>query len=681
MRIRLLAGHHPPPLTAGRAFAATMLGFSVLAAWDAVTGPLLYWPGSAGALAARTLWGLGSILLCGSAFALLVAAVCGAAQWASLRLGAGRARLAALIRVALLMLVSTGVACTFLPDALDLAAHTVLGGRHGSLILAGFMVVAGGGIALLVTAGHAMSRRTWIRWLPIGLASFGMYENFRILSDDYPEVHCVIGWCTAVLLGFAASSLLDVLVARRRRAWVMGGLAAGLAAFALVVPAPNAVRLHLFRSAGSGAWPLGMVLWRLPELPAPMVPARSVEWYHSREDLPPVAPTPREASAEAPIVVLVTVDALRGDLLRDRQLDALWPTLAKLRDDSIYFPRARTPGSQTAVSMATLFSGRYFSQLRWTKYGVARSRLAYPVDDPAVRFPDLLTKAGVSTFKVASVRALANEFGLAGGFAEEDVIPAGRGMAVARQMIDPIALRLDHADGKPLFVFTHLLEAHGPYIAGARYLPRLLQSLPPGRRRINPSYLGAVMAVDKAFEGLVATLDDPRIAERVVLIVSADHGEAFGEHGYLEHAKSLHEELLDVPLLVRARGLEPRVVEERAGLIDLGPTILDWFGQPTPSAFMGQSLVPILLDRPFKLTRPDVAEGRLRRSLRLGDIKLIVDERRKVMEAYDLSMDPGELRNLWDVDRTKLDDVSAAMRAFFDAHEHRANGYRPVFRR
>ncbi len=681
MLARLLAGSRPSPPTAQAAAGATVLGFGAVAVVEAILGPASYSPGSAADLAARTLWGVSSILLCGCAYALVVALVWAAAERVAAPLRSARPRLARAIPWALLAAASTAVAYAFLPDALDLAAHALLGGRHGTLLLVVYLVAVGVGIASLAAAGHLLSRRRWLRWIPIALALVGMYENQVILADDYPELHCALGWSIAVLFGFSSSTLLAVLAHRPRLGRSLGILAGAAALFALVVPAPNLVRLTLFRSAGSGAWPMGMVVWRLPELPAPVVPEGAAEWFATRTALPPVGPTVRPPSDEAPVVVLITVDAFRGDLLRDRKLDVLWPTLARLRDESVYFPHARAPGGQTAVSMATLFTGRYFSQLYWTKYGEARARLDYPVLDDAPRFSTLLTDAGVATYKVASVRALANEFGLAPGFAEEIVLPAGRGMAPARQVMKPLLERLTTLDGRPQLVFTHFLDAHGPYTAGVQFFPQVMKMVPRAPKKPSGVYLGALVAVDRALADLVEVLETPALAGRAMLILSADHGEAFGEHGYLEHAKSLHEELLDVPLLIHAKGLRPHVVEERVGLIDLGPTILDWFGHPTPASFMGQSLVPLLLERPARLTRPLLAEGRLRRALVLGDLKLIVDERRKVMEAYDLAADPGETLNLWDTDRARLGDVSAALRAFFDAHEYRANGYRPVFRR
>ena len=166
-----------------------------------------------------------------------------------------------------------------------------------------------------------------------------------------------------------------------------------------------------------------------------------------------------------------------------------------------------------------------------------------------------------------------------------------------------------------------------------------------------------------------------------MLIVSADHGEAFGDHQTFEHAKTLYEELLHVPLLVMSPRFSPRKVEERVGLVDLGPTLLDLFQAPTPATFNGQSLVPLLMGKDVVFTRPLLAEGRLRTSLTEQDgFKVIEDPRRKVVEAYDLVADPGETRNVFDTEPGRSDAALAKLRAFFDARRLRDGGYEAPYK-
>ena len=150
-----------------------------------------------------------------------------------------------------------------------------------------------------------------------------------------------------------------------------------------------------------------------------------------------------------------------------------------------------------------------------------------------------------------------------------------------------------------------------------------------------------------------------------MVILAADHGEAFGEHQTTQHSKTLYQELVHIPLIIRTPIHRAQEIEDRVTLLDAGPTILDIFGLPTPSQFMGQSLVPFLEHKHPVLERPILAEGRLRRSIVTPDgLKVIDDPRRTVVEAYDLVADPNETTNLWGKD-PRADEALLDLRTFF----------------
>src|ERR1019366_5076994 len=80
-------------------------------------------------------------------------------------------------------------------------------------------------------------------------------------------------------------------------------------------------------------------------------------------------------------------------------------------------------------------------------------------------------------------------------------------------------------------------------------------------------------------------------ASRTVIIVTADHGEEFGEHGMTRHGFEVWETLVHVPLMVVAPGAKPHHVEPMRSGIDLAPTLLELFGLPSEPSFEGRSLV------------------------------------------------------------------------------------------
>jgi arylsulfatase A-like enzyme len=368
-------------------------------------------------------------------------------------------------------------------------------------------------------------------------------------------------------------------------------------------------------------------------------------------------------------VVLITIDAVRADVIADAANDPLLPTLAGMKHRGVRFTRAIAPGAQTATTLSAVFSGRYYSETYWSEHGVGLSRFLYPAEDTSTRFPAILSEHGVQTAIFCSTSFLAGEFGITPGFREETMIAKGRQHAVASDVVQPLLARLERAGPEPLFVYTHLTEPHEPYDRGRK----------DGTDR--ERYLSEIAVADEQV-GRVERLLERKFPNRWLLIVSSDHGEAFGEHGTMQHTKTLYDELLRVPLVVRGSGITARTIDQLVGLMDLGPTILDVFGVATPATFGGQSLAPLIAGRAASLTRPLFAEARLARALYTPDgLKVIEDQRRKFVEVYDLVRDPGELRELFDSEPGRSDEALSTLRAFFSARSLRRGDYQPPFRR
>jgi arylsulfatase A-like enzyme len=557
------------------------------------------------------------------------------------------------------------------PDLAQMASLTA-GGRFETAIALGYLVLFGAGLAGAYAVGSRSARSGTLRGIAVAVAVAGVALDHVPFPDDYFGIHAVIAGGAALLgggaLGPAGERALRAL-RRHRRGRVAAAALASLAFLGLVVPPPNAVRFELFRERCALApWVLATLVWRAPSLHGAVPPAAPSPWLRDRSADAPALPTTPPLLPRDAVVVLLTVDAVGADVVDDPANDALLPTLTELKRDGIVFTHAGAPGTQTPLSLGTVFSGRYFSELTWTDHGVGGTRYLYPADDPSPRFPELLSSHGVATADYAGLTFLAAEFGVARGFREETVTVEGRQHAAARELIDPLLERLKHAGPGPLFLYTHLLEPHEPYDRGRK----------SGTAR--ERYLSEVAVADAQIRRVLRMLET-RFGKRWALFVSSDHGEAFGEHGGTQHGKTLYEELLHVPLLARAPLFVPRTVDQRVGLVDLGPTILDLFGVDTPATYEGQSLVPLLAGGEATLTRPLLAEGRLRRALTLPDgLKVIEDSRRKVVEAYDLATDPGETRNLFDLEPARVDPALAWLRAFFAVHTRTEGGYRPPYK-
>lgn len=569
--------------------------------------------------------------------------------------------------------LAAGVALVhrLLGDYLIVKAAYVFEGRFPTATFVNSLVISA---LLLVGAPLAVplcARRRALRFGLVAVAIALLVADQIVLRDDYMDIHGYVALLAALLAGPAFAPRLTRLgrTLTQSRAGRGGIAALGVfALFGIVVPPANATRIELFRQPCALApWVLATTLWGPPRLHAP-TPVPPSLWLEDRSGAPAIPKAAPPLLPEGAVVVLITIDALRADIIADPANDARFPTFAKLKRDGVVFTHASAPGTQTTLSVSTLFSGLYYSEQVWKDYGPKQYAHPYPAADPFVRFPQLLSDHDVATVNDASLAFLAGDYGLTRGFREERVLGSEASAAPGLAVIHALADRLDRADAGPLFLWTHLMDAHAPY----------------GRRRRGLTdyqrYLLSV-ASDDALLGRVLAVLEERFGQRWALFVSADHGEAFGEHGTFEHAKTLYEELLHVPLLARSPLFPPREVTERVGLIDLGPTFLDLFGVAIPATFNGESLVPLLAGGHVALTRPLLAEGRLRQALTQSDgLKVIEDRRRKIVEVYDLASDPRETRNLFDVEKERSDGALAQLRAFFAVHTRHDGGYVPPYR-
>ncbi|UQA60341.1 sulfatase-like hydrolase/transferase [Polyangium aurulentum] len=606
------------------------------------------------------------------AVGLLGAALCEA--W--IRWGKGRRALG----YAALSAIALGIGALLLPDDFENAAERMAEGygqRAVDALLWGNVVVTALGVPIACAAGRWLAR-PWLRWAGIALGAAPLAVNAFVLQNDYPGTHFFLAFGGATLLAasLAGAELPGALgrVVRRldkRSIRVPArALAAVGASVAIVVPPPATVSSGLARNSGSVLPPFLGELHTFRALQAADVPVDAMEWFTPRKNADDVPATTPGLMPAHPVVILLSVDALRADLVHSRRYDDRLPTLAALRDRSLQFTNARAPGSQTVYSLSTLFSGTYFSQQTWT--ALPDGGGVWPHEDTTKRFPDLLRAAGVTTVTYAGAVWMVNRYGVVRGFAEETFVKGGPKYTKARPLMDAAIRRLQQAQRQPgpLFLFIHFLDPHAPYdlssVKGSDF----------------DRYVGEVAMVDAELARLTAWLDTTPLGKRAALIVTADHGEAFGEHNSTRHATTLYDEVLRIPMLLRLpEGTTPREVSEPVSLIDLGPTILDLFGKPTPGYFLGQSLTPYLRGQSPELHRPIVAEGRLKQSLVLPDgMKVIADNRARTIELYDLKTDPGETKNLAD-DAERLERPLGLLRQFFTAHKNERPGYKVPYRR
>jgi hypothetical protein len=597
----------------------------------------------------------------------LFGAMLGFRRW----LAPGLGKRAAPLGWALASVISALLGVLLLRDDLAGAASRLVSGHDSALVRA----LVCGAVALAVPASFAAGspfRRGWLRAVPVCVALLGFVLNQRLLVGDYAGVHLLAGSCVAALL---ASTVVGLpLSLPRRSSQVAVATLVVLTLGALLWTPPANVVAPLGQTWTAALAPVLPRTWLTHQAPTSVggvyVPGLGGK---------PVPPSGLRIAPRGPVVILMTVDSLRADLLTDAHRAEL-PNMHLLRDQSTWFTQARSPGTQTAITLTSVMMDTYYSQQYWTPCYVPEGRgvrVLFAHEDDGVRFPELLSAAGVSTVQYGQAIWLEGKYGMTRGFSEHHTVapvpgrPSTKGKWSTGDDVWPLLQKRLEAQGPgPMFLFFHDLDPHAPFDLGRVKHPA------------RAAYLSELQRVDDLLGRLLATLKRTGLDQRTVLIFSADHGEAFGEHGNSFHGQNLYEELVRVPLLIRLPGKPPSVQREPVTLMDLGPTILDLFDLPTPGHFMGQSLVPLLAGKRPELTRPIIAEGRLKQSMVLPNgLKLIHNQKEGTFEIYDLTKDPGEKHNLYDAMGQEGPKQMQKLVAFFDRYRIRRKGYEVPYRR
>lgn len=469
--------------------------------------------------------------------------------------------------------------------------------------------------------------------------------NAFVLLGDYPAIHFAIAWLAAALFAIAAEGALPGFPARRSTRWALLAAVTALSFASIFVPPRQQVLVRMYGVSSSVVAPYASRFYpkaRGFDVDLVRPEALTSPWFQSRDGAPAVPATGR-VRIQKPRVVLIVVDTLRYDVVSKPKYLRRLPAFQKLYDSSARFLNARAPATWTRASISALFTGRFYGQLQWGAVN-GRSYLA----DPTPPLAALLSEAGVATSTIPFFSFLGANTGIGKGFQVE--VP---GRNKADVVVGKVIELLRESRG-PSFIYAHIAEPHAPY---------------RGRGSPFQRYVQDVGLVDAAVLPLLDFLESSKLAKNTIVILTADHGEAFGEHGTYFHARNVYEELAHVPLYVFGRKIPPREISTPVTLIDLTPTILDFFGLPARGTHMGQSLAPLIAGDDEKLDRPIAVTAGSSQGLYFPDgLKVIFDSAKATIEVYDLRKDPAERENLIDSGRADVRSAVETARMFFHVH-------------
>jgi arylsulfatase A-like enzyme len=430
-----------------------------------------------------------------------------------------------------------------------------------------------------------------------------------------------------------------------------------------------------------------------------------------REPSSPVTPAASIAGTSThPNVMLIVMDTTRADHLslygyhRDTT-----PNLKKLAADAAVYTQALSAADITLTSHASIFTGLYPS---W------HGAYCQPPDasfgrelGPVPTLAEVLTHSGYHTVGVAANLYLRAEFGLQRGFArfriprpvpvlagDESWYMLRNGMRRAINQVtdtaqfDRLYSRADAVNREffnllqqpelaqaPFFAFFNYMDAHFPYIPPHPFDQRYpgktsateaeldaIQSrvsqdgdpLPPlYTSHAISQYDGGIAYIDSQIGQLVDWLKRENLYDNTMLIVTADHGESFGERRLFLHGNSLYANLLHVPLLVKyPHSAHAGLVETPVSLIDIFPTVIQAAGLQPPPGLQGRSLLDPSASSPRNLFSesfpcpvlhgPQCPGGCLMRTVVSWPDKFIWSSKGSP-ESYQLQQDPNETHNLF----------------------------------
>lgn len=349
-------------------------------------------------------------------------------------------------------------------------------------------------------------------------------------------------------------------------------------------------------------------------------------------------------------LLLVTIDTLRADRLGAYGHEgAATPNLDRLAAGGVRFANVYSPVPLTLPTHATLFTGHYpFST------GVRVNGVHY-LDESAVTLAERLRQNDYDTAAFVAAYVLISRFGLAQGFDRyEDSLGLDnlfrftselRADEIHRRFADWLHERRARSDAGKFFAWLHFYDPHLPYDPPAPYADEFSDS----------PYDGEIAFVDSILGRALSDLEEDAL-DNTLVVVTSDHGEAFGEHVERGHGLLTYDETLRVPLIFWAPGGLPRglVVEQRVSLVDVMPTLLELLGLEDGDGDGdrdGRSLRPLLAGRelpPRDLYFESLAgveeKGWAPRTGVVAEDMKFIDVPRP--ELYDLVADPAERRNL-----------------------------------
>ncbi len=379
-----------------------------------------------------------------------------------------------------------------------------------------------------------------------------------------------------------------------------------------------------------------------------------------------MVPPPEVAARPAEVrnVVVLLIDTMRADKLRpwNPETRVRTPTIDRIAQHGVVFEQAQAPENWTKPSCASVLTG-----LTPMTHGAKTDEARLPASAELVS--EVFDAANFATGSFIANGYVSDRFGFDQGWDDYHNFIRDGGSTEAEDVFTQAGNFIESHKDERFFVYIQTIDPHVPYDPPDEYLrmydtseysgpiqPRQTADLleqakrnaitfgPADRRRLEALHDGEISYHDHYLGEFLERLGQLGVADDTLLVVVADHGEEFNEHGSWGHGHSIFQELLNVPLMFYMPGRLPegRRVAHTVSTINVAQTVLDLTGVRGLSRAEGRSLVPDLLGG--VAPGPQVAFSDfqdIRRVVRAGRYKLVVRANLSSV-IFDLEEDPGE---------------------------------------
>lgn len=371
-------------------------------------------------------------------------------------------------------------------------------------------------------------------------------------------------------------------------------------------------------------------------------------------------------------VILISIDTLRQDYLGIYGYEKdTSPNLDAYAKNGTVFTNFYSTSSWTLPAHASLFTSKVPSEIK-----VLNSKDKIP--DEVLTITEVLKDNGYATHSWKPPNTyISNMWGFSQGFDTFDSVDHDPNY----RDVDLIFPRLNDwlAENKntKFFAFVHTMQVHKPYCPPKEFdkfkddyeggldcfsmgglIPQEVVRPDDGPRYVS-LYDGEIAFTDYYLGQFFNKLKELGLDKTTIVVILSDHGEEFGERGrWAAHGgNSLYNELVKIPLVIKAPNMKNGVLKKNISIIDIAPTILDLLGIKKPVEFDGVSIretieIPLYLELNSK------------EAIIYDNWKLIADDKTKTLELYNLSRDPFESNNILDQNREKKEELLRYLEIF-----------------